>query len=115
MKPTDPIEGMLIAQAIAAHEAAMRIYGLGWLNGEHLSASARYFVLASKTRARYYAFFPWAFQDYAEHEKGQRGDRGGCAVFFPARRRWFLARFCITIARLATAALSADRTRRLNS
>jgi hypothetical protein len=48
MKPTDPIEGMLIAQAIAAHEAAMRMYGLGWLNGEHFEASTKYLALADK-------------------------------------------------------------------
>src|SRR5690606_36561424 len=27
-------------------------------------------------RARYYAFFPWAFQDYNDHERGKHGDRG---------------------------------------
>jgi hypothetical protein len=48
MKPTDPIEGMLIAQTIAAHEAAMRMYGLGWLNGRHFEASTKYLALADK-------------------------------------------------------------------
>jgi hypothetical protein len=49
MKPTDPIEGMLIAQAIAAHEAAMRMYGLGWLNaGKHFEAGTKFLALADK-------------------------------------------------------------------
>jgi hypothetical protein len=48
MKPTDPIEGMLISQAIAAHEAAMRMYGLGWVNSGHLEASTKYLALADK-------------------------------------------------------------------
>jgi hypothetical protein len=48
MKPADPIEGMLIAQAIAAHEAAMRMYGLGWLNSRHFEASTKYLALADK-------------------------------------------------------------------
>jgi hypothetical protein len=30
----------------------------------------------TKFPSPYYAFFPWAFQDYAENEKDQRGDRG---------------------------------------
>jgi hypothetical protein len=48
MKPADPIEGMLAAQAIAAHEAAMRMYALGWLNSGHLEASTKYLALADK-------------------------------------------------------------------
>jgi hypothetical protein len=48
MKPTDPIEGMLIAQTIAAHEAAMRMYGIGWLNSGHFEASTKYLALADK-------------------------------------------------------------------
>jgi hypothetical protein len=49
MKPTDPIEGMLIAQAIAAHEAAMRMYGLGWLYaGKHFEAGTKFLALADK-------------------------------------------------------------------
>jgi hypothetical protein len=48
-KPTDPIEGMLIAQSIVAQEAAMRLYRLGWLNSaEHFEASTRYLALADK-------------------------------------------------------------------
>ena len=48
MKPTDPIEGMLIAQAIAAHEAAMKMYAIGWLNSRHFEASTKYRALADK-------------------------------------------------------------------
>ncbi len=48
MKPTDPIEGMLTAQAIAAHEAAMRMYGLGWQNIRYFEASTKYLALADK-------------------------------------------------------------------
>jgi hypothetical protein len=48
MKPIDPIEGMLIAQTIAAHEAAMRMYGLGWANIGHFEASTKYLALADK-------------------------------------------------------------------
>jgi hypothetical protein len=35
-----------------------------------------YCITSITPRARYYAFFPWAFQDYADNEKGKRGDRG---------------------------------------
>jgi hypothetical protein len=49
MKPTDPVEGMLISQMIIAHEAAMRLYRLGWLNfPEHFEASTKYLALADK-------------------------------------------------------------------
>ena len=49
MKPTDPVEGILISQAIVAHEAAMRMYRLGWLNyAQHFEASTKYLALADK-------------------------------------------------------------------
>jgi hypothetical protein len=49
IEPADPVEGMLIAQAIAAHEATMKMYRLGWLNnGEYFEASTRYLALADK-------------------------------------------------------------------
>ncbi len=49
IKPADPVEGMLIAQAIAAHEAAMKMYRLGWLNnGKYFEAGTRYLALADK-------------------------------------------------------------------
>ena len=50
--------------------------------GLNLRLSARratqllYCITSITPRARYYAFFPWAFQDYAENEKGKHGDRG---------------------------------------
>ena len=49
MKPADPIEGMLVTQAIAAHEAAMEMYRIGWLTtGQHFEASAKFLALADK-------------------------------------------------------------------
>lgn len=50
--------------------------------GLNLRASARLvdellFCITSITpRARYYAFFPWAFQDYNDHERATKTDRG---------------------------------------
>jgi hypothetical protein len=32
MKPADPVEGVLIGQLIAANDAAMKLYRLGWIN-----------------------------------------------------------------------------------
>jgi hypothetical protein len=49
MKPADPVEGMLIGQIIAAHEAAMNLYRLGWLNvGEYFEAGTKYLQLADR-------------------------------------------------------------------
>jgi len=49
MKPADPIEGILIAQIVAANEAAMKLYRLGWANsGEYFEASTKYLQLADK-------------------------------------------------------------------
>jgi hypothetical protein len=49
MQPADPVEGMLISQVVVAHEAAMRMYRLGWLNSaEHFEASTRYLALADR-------------------------------------------------------------------
>lgn len=35
-----------------------------------------YCITSITPRARYYSFFPWAFDDYNEHEYGTTGDRG---------------------------------------
>jgi hypothetical protein len=49
MKPADPVEGVLIGQLIAANEAAMKLYRLGWLNaGEYFDAANKYLRLADK-------------------------------------------------------------------
>jgi hypothetical protein len=49
MKPADPIEGLLIGQLIAANDAAMKLYRLGWLNNaEYFNAATKYLQLADK-------------------------------------------------------------------
>jgi len=49
MKSADPVEGMLIGQMIAAHEAAMNLYRLGWLNvGAYFEAATKFLQLADK-------------------------------------------------------------------
>jgi hypothetical protein len=47
---TDPIEGMLVAQLIAAHEAALTMYSLAWSQQtpEHFEGRTRYLALADK-------------------------------------------------------------------
>jgi hypothetical protein len=41
-----------------------------------LSNELLYCITSVTPRARYYAFFPWAMQDYNEHERLTKGDRG---------------------------------------
>src|SRR5262245_25301832 len=49
VKPTDPIEGMLISQLVVANEAALNLYRLAWLNNaEYFEASTKYLQLADK-------------------------------------------------------------------
>ena len=49
MKPDDPIEGMLIAQLMAAHEAALALYRKGWQNvPEYFEAGTKFLQLADK-------------------------------------------------------------------
>ena len=49
MKPTDPIEGMLMSQLVVVNEAALKMYRLAWLNNaEYFEASTRYLQLADK-------------------------------------------------------------------
>jgi len=49
INPTDPIEGMLIAQLVAANEAALSMYRRGWAQpSEYLEARLRYLALADK-------------------------------------------------------------------
>ena len=49
MKPTDPIEGMLMSQLVVVNEAALKMYRLAWLNNaEYFEASTKYLQLADK-------------------------------------------------------------------
>jgi hypothetical protein len=49
MKPADPVEGILIGQLIAANEAAMTLYRLGWINNaKYFHAATKYLQLADK-------------------------------------------------------------------
>jgi len=50
--------------------------GLNLRPSARLATQLLYCITSITPRARYYAFFPWAFQDYAENEKGKHGDRG---------------------------------------
>jgi hypothetical protein len=51
--------------------------GLNLRLSSRLATQLLFCITSITPRARYYAFFPWAFQDYADHEQGQPGDRGG--------------------------------------
>ena len=48
VKPTDPIEGMIAAQIIAAHEAAMHLRRLAWLPEQSFEAATKFLELAEK-------------------------------------------------------------------
>ena len=49
MAPTDPLEGILIAQLMVAHEAAMAMYQKGWSQPpEFFEARTKYLQLADK-------------------------------------------------------------------
>jgi hypothetical protein len=49
MEPADPVEGILIGQLIAANDAAMKLYRLGWINNaEYFNAATKYLQLADK-------------------------------------------------------------------
>jgi hypothetical protein len=50
--------------------------GLNLRLSGRLATQLLYCITSITPRARYYAFFPWAFDDYAESERGKRGDRG---------------------------------------
>jgi hypothetical protein len=47
--PTDPIEGILVAQLMAANEAALSMYRRGWAQpSEYFEARTKYLALADK-------------------------------------------------------------------
>lgn len=48
INPTDPIEGMIAAQTIAAHEAAMHLLQLAWHPDQSFVVQTRYLELAEK-------------------------------------------------------------------
>jgi hypothetical protein len=51
IKPTDPVEGMLVSQMIVAHEAALDMYRRAWLQPpEHFEARCRYLQMADKAQ-----------------------------------------------------------------
>ena len=51
MKPTDPIEGVLISQIVTANEAALEFYRRGWTNADagYFDAGTKYLQLADKS------------------------------------------------------------------
>ena len=50
--------------------------GLNLRLSNRLATQLLYCITSITPRARYYAFFPWAFEDYARNEQGKRADRG---------------------------------------
>jgi hypothetical protein len=51
VKPTDPVEGMLTAQMIVAHEAALDMYRRAWAQPpEYFDARCRYLQMADKAQ-----------------------------------------------------------------
>ena len=49
MKPTDPIEGVLISQLVTASHASLSMYRRAWaLPPEHFEARMKYLALADK-------------------------------------------------------------------
>ena len=50
--------------------------GLNLRLSARLATQLLYCITSITPRARYYAFFPWAFRDYADNENGKRADRG---------------------------------------
>jgi hypothetical protein len=51
LKPQDPIEGMLMSQIVAAHEAALDMYRRGWSQPpEYFDARCRYLQMADKAQ-----------------------------------------------------------------
>jgi len=48
MNPTDPIEGMLIAQLVVANEAALSLYKRAWACVDYFEAHTKYLHLADK-------------------------------------------------------------------
>ena len=51
LKPSDPVEGMLITQIVVAHEAALDMYRRAWSQPpEYFEARCRYLQLADKAQ-----------------------------------------------------------------
>ncbi len=50
--------------------------GLNLRLSARLAAELLHCITSITPRARYYSFFPWAFQDYLDNEHGRLGDRG---------------------------------------
>ncbi len=75
---TRPSEGMKLLQWSKELPSASDTDPLG-LNlrvSARLSNELLYCITSITPRARYYSFFPWAFQNYNEQERGKTGDRG---------------------------------------
>ena len=48
IRPDDAIEGMIAAQMVAAHHAALELYRRAWLPGQGFEVQSRYLALADK-------------------------------------------------------------------
>jgi hypothetical protein len=72
MAPADPVEGILIAQLMAANEAALAMYQKGWAQPpEYFQARTKYLQLADKA-----ARTVMMLTERLDHHRG-RGQQGG--------------------------------------
>jgi hypothetical protein len=74
-KPTEGIRLLQWNKELPSASAADPL-GLNLRVSARLSDELLYCITSVTPRARYYAFFPWAFQDYNEQERSTRTDRG---------------------------------------
>ncbi len=74
-KPSDAVRLLHWNKELPTASAADPL-GLNLRVSARLAAELFHCITSITPRARYYSFFPWAFQDYADHEHAKSGDRG---------------------------------------
>ena len=74
-KPSEGIKLLQWNKELPSASAADPL-GLNLRVSARLSDELLYCITSITPRARYYAFFPWAFQDYNDHERSTKTDRG---------------------------------------
>ena len=74
-KPSDAVQLVRWNKELPSASAADPL-GLNLRVSARLANELLHCITSVTPRARYYSFFPWAFEDYRESEQGTSRDRG---------------------------------------
>jgi hypothetical protein len=102
-KPSDAVQLVRWNKELPSASAADPL-GLNLRVSARLANELLHCITSITPRARYYSFFPWAFEDYRDTEHGTPRIADAFREFWQENGRWFWEPSCTTMESLARAA-----------